>query len=91
MSIKWFNQKLDEYSVLSGYQKPAYHAGTLKLDSNENFVINRQFQQEIIDGAKKNSDIRRMSSMKSWMPSSVKMFFPLYSGFDFLRFSGKNA
>ncbi|HSA97735.1 MAG TPA: histidinol-phosphate transaminase [Candidatus Nitrosotenuis sp.] len=65
MSIKWFHQKLDQYSALSGYQKPAYHAGTLKLDSNENFVINKQFQQEIIDGAKKNSDIRQYPLGKS--------------------------
>jgi histidinol-phosphate aminotransferase len=30
----------------------------LKLDSNENYVISKQFQGDIISGAKKNSDVR---------------------------------
>lgn len=54
----WFQSKIREFSRLGGYQKPEIHSGSLKLDSNENFVINRQFQQELIDGAKKISDVR---------------------------------
>ena len=31
---------------------------SVKLDSNENYVIPKQFQNDIISSAKKNSDIR---------------------------------
>jgi histidinol-phosphate aminotransferase len=58
MTKKWFNKRLQELSKLQGYQKPEYHEGVLKLDSNENFAINKQLQQELIDSAKKNSDVR---------------------------------
>lgn len=60
-----FEKRLDELSKLQGYQKPAYHQGVLKLDSNENFAVPRQFQQEIIDIAKKNADIREYPLGKS--------------------------
>lgn len=60
-----FDKKLDELSKLRGYQKPEYHAGVLKLDSNENFVIGKQFQQDLIDGAKRNSDVREYPLGKS--------------------------
>lgn len=60
-----FDKKLEELSKLGGYQKPEYHAGVLKLDSNENFVIEKQFQQELIDGAKRNSDVREYPLGKS--------------------------
>ena len=55
---QWYNKRLAELAKLQGYQKPEYHDGVLKLDSNENFVINKQLQQELIDLAKKNSDVR---------------------------------
>lgn len=55
---QWYDKKLEELAKLQGYQKPEYHYGVLKLDSNENFVINKQLQQELIDIAKKNSDVR---------------------------------
>ena len=58
MKKDWFEAKTKELSGLSGYQKPEKHSGVLKLDSNENFVINKQFQRDLIDGAKKNSDVR---------------------------------
>ncbi len=58
MKKGWFQEKVKEFSNLRGYQKPEKHSGVLKLDSNENFVINKQFQRELIDGAKKNSDVR---------------------------------
>ena len=65
MTGQWFYKKLEELSKLQGYQKPDYHEGVLKLDSNENFVINKQLQQELIDIAKKNSDVREYPLGKS--------------------------
>ena len=56
--MKWFEKKLKELSKLQGYQKPEEQSETLKLDSNENFVIPKQFQKDLIDGAKKISDVR---------------------------------
>jgi len=54
----WFEKKVKELSALGGYQKPELHKEALKLDSNENFVIPKQFQQDIIKNARKVSDIR---------------------------------
>jgi len=58
MNKDWFEKKVKELSIQKGYQKPEKQPETLKLDSNENFVINKQFQKDLIDGAKKISDIR---------------------------------
>jgi histidinol-phosphate aminotransferase len=58
MTKKQLESKIDELAKLQGYKKPEYHYGVLKLDSNENFVINKQFQQDIIDTAQKSSDVR---------------------------------
>ena len=60
-----FEDRLQELSKQRGYQKPDYHEDVLKLDSNENFAISKQFQQEIIDAAKKSSDIREYPLGKS--------------------------
>ncbi len=65
MSRQWYDKKLEELSKLQGYQKPEYHAGALKLDSNENFAISKQLQQDLIDIAKKNSDVREYPLGKS--------------------------
>ena len=54
----WYTKKLAQYAKLDGYIKPEKHDDTLKLDSNENFVINKKFQQDILSFAKTNSDIR---------------------------------
>ncbi len=56
--MNWFEKKVIELSKLDGYQKPEKQSETLKLDSNENFVISKQFQKDLIDAAKKNSDVR---------------------------------
>jgi histidinol-phosphate aminotransferase len=58
MKKGWFDAQIRELSGLRGYQKPEKHSGVLKLDSNENFVISKQFQRDLIDGAKKNCDVR---------------------------------
>jgi len=48
---KEFQKKLNELSKLSGYEKPKKIADSLKLDSNENFVIGKQFQLGLINAA----------------------------------------
>lgn len=58
MKKDWFAKKLSQYANLKGYQKPEKFPGVLKLDSNENFVIGKQFQQDILKNARKNSDVR---------------------------------
>lgn len=65
MTKKQFTAKVEELAKLQGYQKPEYNEGILKLDSNENFVINKQLQQDLIDMAQKNSDIREYPLGKS--------------------------
>ena len=58
MKTNWFQKKVKELSNLQGYQKPIKQPEALKLDSNENFVLGKQFQKDLIDGAKKISDVR---------------------------------
>jgi len=58
MKKDWFQQKVKELSGLQGYQKPEKQSETLKLDSNENYVIPSQFQRDLIFGAQKISDVR---------------------------------
>ena len=58
MKKDWFQKRVVELAKLHGYQKPELHSGVLKLDSNENFAINKQFQYDLIDNAKKKSDVR---------------------------------
>jgi histidinol-phosphate aminotransferase len=58
MKSGWFEKKVKEFSSIGGYQKPELLQDSLKLDSNENYVIPKQFQSDIISGAKKNSDVR---------------------------------
>ena len=58
MKKNWYQKKISEYSKLKGYQKPEKYSGVLKLDSNENFVIGKQFQQDLIQNARKISDVR---------------------------------
>jgi len=58
MKAGWFEKKINEISSIGGYQKPELQRDSLKLDSNENYVIPKQFQSDIISGARKNSDVR---------------------------------
>lgn len=58
MKKDWVGKKIKEFSSIGGYQKPELHPDSLKLDSNENYVIPKQFQQDLINSAKKNCDIR---------------------------------
>ena len=58
MKKNWFADKVETFSSIGGYKKPELHQDILKLDSNENYTIPKQFQNEIVISAKKNSDIR---------------------------------
>jgi histidinol-phosphate aminotransferase len=54
----WFDEKIEKFNSIGGYQKPELVEDSIKLDSNENYVIPKQFQSDIISAAKKNSDVR---------------------------------
>jgi len=58
MKKRWYEKKVEEFLSRGGYQKPELQQGSLKLDSNENYVISKQFQSDLISEAKKNSDVR---------------------------------
>ena len=58
MKKNWFEEKIKKFSTIGGYQKPELIQDSVKLDSNENYVIPKQFQNDIISSARKNSDIR---------------------------------
>ncbi|EGG41155.1 Hypothetical protein Nlim_1962 [Candidatus Nitrosarchaeum limnium SFB1] len=53
MKKNWIEKRIKELSSIGGYQKPEMHPDALKLDSNENYVISKQFQQDLINNAKK--------------------------------------
>ena len=55
---KKFHKKLNELGKLSGYQKPIKVNDVLKLDSNENLAIKKEFQTELIREAQKRCDVR---------------------------------
>ena len=58
MKKNWFDSKIKEFSSIGGYQKPQLNENSLKLDSNENYVLSKQFQNDIVSSARKNSDVR---------------------------------
>ena len=55
---KKFQKRLNELGKLSGYQKPTKVNDVLKLDSNENLAIKKEFQTELIREAQKRCDVR---------------------------------
>jgi len=54
----WIDKKIEKLSSIGGYTKPELILDSVKLDSNENYVIPKQFQNDILSTARKNSDIR---------------------------------
>ena len=54
-----FEKRLSELSKLKGYQKPEKVSDAIKLDSNENFAIKKEFQTELIREAQKRCDVRQ--------------------------------
>jgi len=57
--MNWFDEKIKKFLSIGGYKKPDLVEDSVKLDSNENYVIPKQFQNDIIASAKKNSDVRQ--------------------------------
>ena len=58
MKKNWFEDKIKKFNSIGGYQKPELVQDSVKLDSNENYVIPKQFQNDVLSSARKNSDIR---------------------------------
>ena len=58
MKKYWIDDKIKEFSSKGGYQKPELYQDVLKLDSNENYAISKQFQSDLISNARKNCDVR---------------------------------
>jgi histidinol-phosphate aminotransferase len=58
MKKNWFDEKIKKFSLIGGYKKPELIKDAVQLDSNENYVIPKQFQNDILLSAKKSSDVR---------------------------------
>lgn len=58
MKKNWVDLKVEKFSSIGGYQKPQLNKNSLKLDSNENYVLSKEFQNDIISEARQNSDVR---------------------------------
>lgn len=54
----WLEKRISYISSVGGYQKPDLLPDALKLDSNENYVIPKQFQSDVMYVARKNADVR---------------------------------
>ena len=48
MKKNWFDSKVKEFSSIGGYQKPELNENSLKLDSNENYVLSKQLSKSLI-------------------------------------------
>lgn len=58
MKTGWLEDIMNHYDGLAGYQKPESVRDSTKLDSNENYVVPRQFQQDLLSGARRDTDVR---------------------------------
>jgi histidinol-phosphate aminotransferase len=58
MKSGWLQKKVEQLSKLKGYQKPDKYPNTLKLDSNENYAINREFSLDLIKQTEDRLDVR---------------------------------
>ena len=58
MKLGWFQKKIEQLSKLKGYQKPEKFPNALKLDSNENYAIDREFSLDLIKQTEENLDVR---------------------------------
>ena len=58
MKSDWFKKKLEQLSKLKGYQKPDKYSNVIKLDSNENYAIDREFSLDLIKQTQENLDVR---------------------------------
>lgn len=55
--MNWFYEKINTMSKLNTYEKPLCK-GLIKMNANENFVIDKQYQTNILNNAAKNCDVR---------------------------------
>lgn len=53
---RWYDRLVKQYAALDGYEQPVDRGGT-RMDSNENFVMPRGYQDQIL-GARTPADIR---------------------------------
>ncbi len=58
MKAGWFEKKVDELSKLKGYKKPDKYSNVLKLDSNENYAVKREFTLDLINQTQESLDVR---------------------------------
>ena len=58
MKSGWFQKKVEQLSKLKGYQKPEKFPNALKLDSNENYAIDREFSLDLIRQTEDKLDVR---------------------------------
>jgi|SRR3972149_9188522 len=58
MKSGWFQKKVEQLSKLKGYQKPEKFPNALKLDSNENYAIDREFSLDLIKQTEDKLDVR---------------------------------
>lgn len=58
MKSGWFQKKVGDLSKLRGYQKPEKYSNVLKLDSNENYALEREFSLDLIDKTQEKIDVR---------------------------------
>ena len=58
MKKDWFEKKVEDLAKLKGYKKPDKYSNVLKLDSNENYAVKREFTLDLINQSQKNLDVR---------------------------------
>jgi len=58
LKADWFKKKIDELSKLKGYKKPDKYSNVIKLDSNENYAVKREFTLDLINQTQGNLDVR---------------------------------
>lgn len=58
MKTNWFQKKVEEFAKLKGYQKPDKYSNVLKLDSNENYALERKFSLDLINQTQEKLDVR---------------------------------
>lgn len=58
MKTGWFKKKVDELSKLKGYKKPDKYSNVIKLDSNENYAVKREFTLDLINQTQGSLDVR---------------------------------
>lgn len=58
MKSGWFQKKVSDLSKLRGYQKPEKYSNVLKLDSNENYALEKEFSLDLIGKTQEKIDVR---------------------------------